>query len=191
MSRMHMLAYGIPAGLLVGCLACGGGGGGGGSHSLGLAYTNPPNASQHYALVKDSASTATTLVLDLVGPTDANYQYSGLGVALSLQTDASKVTWGSVTNGTLFTQNGGTPLVWSNIVAGSNNQVIQGVAANKGLANAVPNLGTGILAKVTLTLNANATAGAVTLQDAGLSAFMDSNGSQWAMQIQAGTLQVQ
>ena len=194
MNRIHAFANFAATGLLLGTLACGGGsssGSGPANHAMALTYTNPvSNArSQHFSLVQDAASTPTTLVLDLVGPTDANSQVSGIGVAVSLQVDPTKAGWtsSSFANGTVFTQNGGTPLVWAS-VKGS---VLQGVAANKGRANAVGNLSSGVLAKVTLNLAANATAGTVSLSDGGFSAFLDPNGSEWPMVIQTGTLTVQ
>ncbi len=80
-------------------LACGGGGGGGGTPAPPpktiadtLTYSNPAGT---YALVKNtSKSTATHLVLDLVGPAG-----SVSGVGFHLSADQTKVTWTTVDSG--------------------------------------------------------------------------------------------
>ena len=75
-------------------LACSGGSGGGSPSSsdttLGLTYTNP--VSGQYQLVRDSASTRTHLVLDLVG--SAPITLSGIGFHLTA--DTTEVTWSTV-----------------------------------------------------------------------------------------------
>jgi len=81
-------------------LACGGGGGGGGGGitpapptlATTLAYTNPTNGD--YKLVKSTAvaSTASHLVLDLVGPSGITLG----GVGFLLTTNPSQVTWSKV-----------------------------------------------------------------------------------------------
>lgn len=98
MNPMNRILAGLSLGLLA---ACGGGGGGGGSTppppppktiADTLTYTNP--SSGDYRLVKSTtvASTATHLVLDLVGPASGN----GRGVAFTLGADGAKVTWTKV-----------------------------------------------------------------------------------------------
>ncbi len=77
---------------LLAFLACGGGGGGSTPKvqpaAPKLIYTDP--ASGTYRLLKNVAlSTDAHLVLDLVGPAGAQ----GRGVAFSLTTDTSKVSW--------------------------------------------------------------------------------------------------
>ena len=85
---------------LASLLACGGGGGGGGGGSAippkttadTLSYSNPYGT---YMLVKNATkSTATHLVLDLVGPAG-----SVSGVGFYLTADQTKVTWTTVDSG--------------------------------------------------------------------------------------------
>ena len=78
-------------------LACSGGGGGGDNKpppktiADTLVYTNPTGI---YALVKNTTkSTATHLVLDLVGPAGSS------GVGFYLTADQTKVTWTTVDSG--------------------------------------------------------------------------------------------
>lgn len=79
-----------------------------------LVYTDPTSTS--YRLVKNaSLSSATHLVLDLVGPSGTN----GRGVAFTLSADTTKLTWAKVTasdaalvqNGTAFNLGSGTQIL--------------------------------------------------------------------------------
>ena len=84
---------------LASLLACGGGGGGGSTPTPPpktiadtLTYTNPSGT---YTLVKNTGkSTATHLVLDLIGPAG-----SVSGVGFYLTADQTKVTWTTVDGG--------------------------------------------------------------------------------------------
>ena len=129
---------------LLGLAACGGGGGVSGTGTGGgttpakgnLVYTDPTGYQTQpyqFALVRDPASTATSLVLDLVGPSGT----SAVGVTFAFDVDASKATWAKapalVNNGNLFTLGTGTQLVqgWA---AGTGGYRLQGIIATKGLA---------------------------------------------------------
>jgi hypothetical protein len=104
-------------------LACGGGGGGGGTPAKTIAdtltYTDP--VSTDFRLVKNSSSTASNLVLDLVGPTG-----TGKGVAFIFNADQTKVTWGSISN-VAFNLGSGTQA----LVAKTSGNVLQAGAFQK------------------------------------------------------------
>lgn len=96
MNKLNRILAGLS---LITLAACGGGGGGGSTvvtppaktYADTLNYTNP--ASGDFKLVKNtSLSTATHLVLDLMGPTSG----SGRGVAFTLTAESTKVTWAKV-----------------------------------------------------------------------------------------------
>ena len=73
-------------------LGCSGGGGGSSSTppaDTATTLTFTPGTSTGYRLAKNPASTGTTLVLDLYGPTGTTAQ----GVALFLTADTSMVSW--------------------------------------------------------------------------------------------------
>lgn len=86
-------------------LACSGGGGGGGSttnNAAALTYTDPTTGD--YRLLRDASSSATHLVLNLVGP--ASTSLSGVGFYLT--TESAKASWATVSGSefvgnTLFT----------------------------------------------------------------------------------------
>jgi hypothetical protein len=182
---------------LLGLAACGGGGGGGSSPSPAatgnLTYVDPSYQDQpfQFALVKDPASTSSNLVLDVVGPTGTGYPLPAVGITFGFLADATKVAWGTspvVTNGTTFPAGNYGPLAQGWVSAGG---YLQGLVANKGLtANAlVADVGTGVIAKITLTPVAGATAGTVTLKDTGLGNFMDNSGPPaLPIQFSVGTL---
>lgn len=76
--------------LLLGLLACGG------AHPSNpgastLAYTDPADAT-HWRFTRDSSSTGSHLVLDLMAPAGT----SGMGVTLVLDVDGARAAWGTV-----------------------------------------------------------------------------------------------
>ena len=85
-------------------LACGGGGSGPNPSPVNanrLVYTNPTDSSS-WRLVRNSSSSDTTLLLDLLAPTGGY----GRGVTVVLTADPSLVSWKPV-DGTSFIRNGG------------------------------------------------------------------------------------
>ena len=153
-------------------VACGGGGGSsstpaGPSYATTLSYTNPTSGS--YQLVKDSASSGGTLVLDLVSTTGAPIS----GTSFSFNADTTKVAWSPFTStGTAFNVGSAPQPVASKIVGTE----LQGVVSQKGAGSPVTPTTTTVLAKVTMTLKGSVTAGAVTFTDSGKGAFMDGTG---------------
>ena len=137
-----------------------------------LTYVNPVQPSGAFALVQDPASTATRLVLDVVGPSG----YASTGVTFSFDVDTSRAVWATapaITNGTVFTSLGtGTQLVqaW---VSGAR---LQGIVATKGLSNQVANVGLGVIATIVLTPAAGAVPGTVSLVDSGFGTYLDASG---------------
>lgn len=170
--------------------ACGGGGGSDTPKTAGsLIYTDP--ATGDYQLKKNtSLSTATKLVLDLVGNNAGN----GAGVAFHLTADTTKVAWAKVAdsdaeyvrNGTVFTL-GSAPQALKGKVGGN---ILQVVVSEKGTAGSQPL--NGVLASVALTLKAGIAPGAVTLDVvSGKAQALSSTGAIADITIAKGTLAAQ
>jgi hypothetical protein len=164
--------------------ACSGGGGGsssGPAYATTLAYTNPTSGA--YQLVKDPASSGATLVLDLVGPNGAIIS----GASFSASADTTKVTWtASIQQGNAFNL-GTAPQGLTAKVSGTE---LQGVVAQKGTGSPATLSSASILAKVTLTLNGNISAGPITFSDGGKGAYMDGSGVH-ATAVSVGQLSAQ
>jgi hypothetical protein len=179
----------LSSSLLLVLAACGGSSGGGHSDaaSSGLSYTNPTGTSGNFALVLDSASTPSNLVLDLVGPSGT----PAVGVTFGFNVNFTQAAWATtpVANGTLFGTGGATLLCKGWATGGS----LQGIAANLGLTNQVGDIGPakGTLAKITLTPRLGAPTGYVTLTDSGLGTVLASDGTPMPIQIQVGSLVLQ
>lgn len=143
---------------LVSFLACGGGGGGGGTPTPPktiadtLTYTNPSGT---YSLVKNTAkSTATHLVLDLVGPVG-----SVSGVGFYLTADQTKVTWTTVDSGDAEKVKSST---FSNTIVKSkvSGDTLQAGVYQKGTTTAVAATTSTVLASVALDLKSSIAVGA-------------------------------
>jgi hypothetical protein len=93
--RLSILAC---SGALLSTLACGGGASSDVAPAITLNYTNPTTANADWQLVKDSTSSTSRLVLDLMAPT-APTVTSGQGITLILTTDTSKATWATFSSG--------------------------------------------------------------------------------------------
>jgi hypothetical protein len=157
-------------------LACGGNGGGGGTKTAaGLTYTNPTTGD--YKLVQDATnSTASHLILNLVGP-DIATELSGVGFYLN--TDATKVKWAVLSGGkrvssSLFTN----PLVESKVTT----EGLQAGIYQKGNQDTVTTTATDVLATVALDLQPGVSAGTViTLEaPAGKAVILNKPGSTTA-----------
>jgi len=156
-----------------------------------LAYTDPTGS--NYLLKKNtSLSTATHLVLDLVGPAAT----TGSGISASFTADTTKVTWSNVAstdasgtyvqNGTAFTL-GTAPLILKGKVTGS---VLQVAAAQKGTASPV-SLNAPLL-RLALDLGSGVPLGAITLSSDNTKALvLDSAGALTSITITVGTLTAQ
>jgi hypothetical protein len=164
----------------------------GSTGSIGLSYVNPTLSGDTFALVKDSASTASILILDLVGPDSSDSTFPACGVTFGFTLDTTKATWGSIANGTLFATStaAGNTLIqrWLDTATGSQ---LQGIVAYRGLATAVSDIGYAsgkVIAKLTLTPVANASSGTVTLADGGQGTYIDNTGSTTSFTVAVGTL---
>ncbi len=155
-----------------------------------LAYTDPTTGT--YQLKKNAAlSTATHLVLELVGPAT-----TGCGVSATFSADTTKVTWVDVPAGgttTAFVANGtafalGTPpQILKGKVTGN---VLQVAVAQKGLASPVA-LNAPLL-RVALDLKAGLPTGTVTFSaDAAKCQVLDAAGTLSTITVTVGTLATQ
>ncbi|GLH72762.1 hypothetical protein GETHLI_12640 [Geothrix limicola] len=152
-----------------------------------LVYTDP--TSGDYRLVKDSSSTDTHLVLNLMGPSTGTL---GRGVAFYLNTDSALVTWSKVASadaefaqGPLFTDKLKTKVTGGELQVGS---------FQKGRGAAAANIGaTTVLAHVALDLKTGTTPGAVSLASPADKAVLipDTGDALTPIAITAGTLLAQ
>ena len=156
-----------------------------------LAYTDPTTGT--YQLKKNVAlTTATHLVLDLVGPAAA----TGSGVTATFSADTAKVTWVNVASGdpaNTFVQNGtaftlGTaPKILKGKVTSATLQV---VAAQKGTAGTVA-LNAPLL-RIALDLKPAQATGAITFSaDASKCQVLDGTGVIAPITVTVGTLTAQ
>lgn len=157
-----------------------------------LVYTDPTTGT--YLLKKNTTlSTATHLVLDLVGPAAT----TGSGVTATFTVDAAKVSWANVAsgdpastfvqNGTAFTLGSAPQILKGKVAAG----VLQVAAAQKGTASPV-SLNQPLL-RVALDLKASQTTGAITLSagDTTKCQVLDGSGNLTGIAITVGTLAAQ
>jgi hypothetical protein len=203
---------------LLGFTACGGGGGSVLSGSTGpsgpagtLSYSPPTLSSSALALVKDAASTPTSLVLDLVYPETPPNTLPAVGVTFSFEVDLSKAAWyivpgpGNNIDSTVFTGGTSVPVLraWKSpglipIPGVASNEQIQGIASNKGFGNEVADIGSTVaeidngtaqvIAKIVLTPVTTGTAGNANLVDSGLGTILDASGTPYAVSVNVGTL---
>ena len=156
-----------------------------------LAYTDPTTGT--YLLKKNAAlSTATHLVLDLVGPAAT----TGSGVSASFTADTTKVTWANVASsdaaatylqtGGTFNLGTGTPILKGKVTG----SVLQVTAAQKGTASPV-SLNAPLL-RIALDLKTGQAPGTVTLTpDAAKCQVIDSAAAIQTITVTAGTLTAQ
>ncbi len=159
----------IPITTLLGVLsACSGGGGGADNKpppppptASSLIYTNPTSGA--YQLVRDTTkSTATHLVLDLVGPSGT----SGRGVGFYLNADTSRVTWTKVDSTDAELVQNGAFVLGSGVQAltakVSGNELQAGAYQKGTTAPAVAFGSSVVLARIALDLKSGITPGTVT-----------------------------
>lgn len=156
----------------------------------GLAYADPTSGT--YQLKKNAAlSTATHLVLELVGPAT-----TGTGVTVAFSADTAKVSWVNVAtgdpagtyvqNGTAFTL-GAAPQILKGKVLGS---VLQAAVAQKGTASPVA-LSAPLL-RIALDLKGTQASGAVTFTaDNTKCQVLDGTGTITPITVAVGALSVQ
>jgi hypothetical protein len=156
-----------------------------------LAYTDPVSGT--YLLKKNTTlSTATHLVLDLVGPAAT----TGCGVTATFSADTTKVTWVNVAasdpantfvaNGTAFTL-GAAPQILKGKLTGASLQV---AASQKGTASPVA-LNAPLL-RIALDLKAGLPTGAITLaSDNAKAQMLDGTGTINPITVSVGTLSAQ
>lgn len=169
-------------------LACSGGGGGGGTttpSATSLSYTDPTSGT--WQLKKDSSSTPTHLVLNLV----ATSAGTGAGVAVELTVDTSKATWSKVLPGDAeYVHNG------SVLTLGSGTQAIKGKVSTATLQFAVSQKGlgspatlNGTVAQIALDLTPGTAPGAVSLAPvSGKTKSLNSAGTIADITVTTGTL---
>jgi hypothetical protein len=181
MTHLKTFLTGSTALALGAMLACGGGGGGSSAPTpptaTSLGYTDPTSGT--YLLKKNTAlSTATHLVMDLVGPASG----TGSGVTATFSADATKVAWANVSaadptgtfvqNGTAFNLGTDPRILRGKVSAGT----LQVTAAQKGTGSPV-SLGAPLL-RVALDLRASQVPGAVSLSaDATRCQVLDGTGT--------------
>lgn len=198
MTPMTKLLSGSAALLLAGLIACGGGGGSSTPPppptATGLTYTDPTSGT--YKLVKNTSSSGSHLVLDLVGPSTG----TAMGVSISLTADTSKVTWvdvpaGGTTavlmqNGTQFTLGTGTPIQKAKVTG----SVLQATLAQK--APTAPASLNGPLLRIALDLKsglglAQGTALALSADAVKCQVLSDTAGTPATITVSVGTLTAQ
>lgn len=174
--RFHILrplGFAAAGAVALGILGCSGASGNGTSPRLG--YTNPANTG--YQLVADPSSTATHVVLNLVGPAGAQLQ----GGTFTLTADASKVTWSpTVAEGGALDLGPGVKLMKSKVDAASMQVAIYQKGTTAATLAAKP------LFTVALDLKAGAK-GSVALT-ASAAKILDATGATVTVPVAVGTL---
>jgi len=169
--HLGLAAAGVAALTILGCS----GGSGSSSTAPRLGYTNPVTSG--YQLVADPSSTATHLVLNLVGPAGSQLQ----GGTFSLTTDAAKASWSpSVAEGGALDLGSGLKLMKSK----AEGSAMQVAIYQKGASPAV--LATKPLFTVALDLKAGVK-GPIALA-ASPAKILDAQGNTVTVPVAVGTL---
>jgi hypothetical protein len=183
-----LFRLGLAGAALLALAACGGGSSSISSQpkyaTTGLKYTNPAEGQGSFALIEDAASTPSALVLDLVGP-GGSTPTPACGVTFGFDVDTTMATWVTspvVSNGAVFTATNQEVQGWVN------SGRLQAIVANKGLSTQVADLGTQVIAKITLQPVLGGFSGAVSLKDNGLGNLVDKTGTFYTFPVQVGTL---